>query len=349
MRCFLANKTDDIEGIKEIKETEIEDQLTNETVNEESDDEVIWEDATAADFPEGHKSGFVAVVGRPNAGKSTLLNALLGQKIAIVSHRPQTTRTRQLGIVTDEEKYQVVFVDTPGIMKKALHKLDEFMLETAVEALNDGDIVLWIVDASQPPTAEDKIIGEMVAKASGTVLLVMNKNDLVPIEQALDRTAEFRVLVPEQTEWFFISSEHKRGVSDLFDTIIKHLPLGPRYYPPEQITETFVRDIVSEMIREQLLLQLREEIPHGTAVQINDFKEEETPLRIRATIFVERDSHKRIAIGQNGRMLKKIGTQARYEIEKLLDKQVFLDLWVKVAPKWRTKENLLKRFGYAEG
>lgn len=298
-----------------------------------------------AEFPEGHRSGFVAVVGKPNAGKSTLINAILGQKIAIVSHRPQTTRNRQLGIVTDE-LYQAVFVDTPGIMKKALHKLDEFMLDTAVEALNDGDVVLWLVDSSQPPTTEDQLIGELISKAKGTVLLVMNKNDLVPPDLVLSRVDEFRALVPEETEWFFVSADKQFGVPELFTTIISHLPEGPRYYPAEQITETFVRDIVGEMVREQLLEQLREEVPHGTAVRVDDFKEDELPLKIRATIFVERESHKRIVIGHNGKMLKKIGSAARKEIERLLDQQVYLDLWVKPAPKWRTKENLLKRFGY---
>ena len=300
---------------------------------------------TTSEFPEGHRSGFIAVVGRPNAGKSTLINAILKQKIAIVSHRPQTTRNRQLGIIT-EEMYQAVFVDTPGIMKKALHKLDEYMLDSALEALKDGDIILWIVDSSEEPSAEDIAISELIKKASGQVVLVMNKNDLVPPDKILERTGAYRALAPTDTEWFFISCEKNWGIDDLLTTIISHLPEGPRFYPADQITETFTRDIVGEMVREQILLLLRDEVPHSATVKVTDFKEEETPLHIRATIFVERDSHKRIVIGQNGKMLKKIGTNARKEIEMLLDQQIFLELWVKVVPKWRTKENLLKRFGY---
>lgn len=298
-------------------------------------------------LPDGHKSGFVAVVGRPNVGKSTLLNAMLKQKIAIVTPRPQTTRQKQLGIVTEDD-YQIIFVDTPGIMKKAKHQLDEVMLEAAEETLKDGDVVLWLVDASFPPDDEDRRLAELVSRAAGRVILVMNKNDLIPPNQVIERTTAYRELLPEDTPWFFIAAHQSRGVDELYQSIIDALPEGPRYYPADQITNTFVRDIVAELIREQLLQQLREEIPHGTAVKVTDFKEDETPTRIRATIFVEREGHKRIVIGAGGSQLKKIGSAARQEIEDLMGEQVFLELWVKVAQNWRKQESQLKRFGYKE-
>ena len=299
------------------------------------------------ELPADHKSGFVAVVGRPNVGKSTLLNQMLHQKIAIVSHRPQTTRRNQLGIVT-EPGHQIVFIDTPGIMKKALHKLDEAMLEVALEALNDADIVLWLVDATFPPNEEDTRLAELLSRARGTVMLVMNKNDEVPPVEVIERTTAYRDLLPDETTWFFISAENGMGVSEVYEAIVAALPEGPRFYPADQITDTFTRDIAAELIREQLLLQLRDEIPHGTTVVVTDFKEDVEPLGIRATIFVEREGHKRIVIGAGGAQLKSIGTAARQEIEELVGEQVFLELWVKVVKNWRKQESQLKRFGYKE-
>ncbi len=296
-------------------------------------------------LPAGHKSGFVAVVGKPNVGKSTLLNQMLKQKIAIVSPRPQTTRRSQLGIVTEAD-HQIIFVDTPGIMKKPLHMLDETMLESALEALNDADVILWLVDASQPPGEEEARLAELLGKASGAVLLIMNKNDLVPPDQVLERTSGYRSLLPEATPWFFISADQGAGVEAVYQAIIAALPEGPRYYPADQITDAFTRDIAAELVREQLLIQLREEIPHGTTVVVTDFIEDEEPLTIRATIFVERESHKRIVIGSGGSQLKKIGMAARREIEDLTGERVFLELWVKVAKNWRKQEDQLKRFGY---
>ena len=296
-------------------------------------------------LPDNHRSGFVAVVGQPNVGKSLLLNRMLNQKIAIVSPRPQTTRRKQLGIVTAPD-HQIVFVDTPGIIKKPRHKLDELMLETAVETLRDADLILWIVDASYPPNEEDEQIGDLVAGAGGKVLMVMNKNDLVPPQEVVERTEAYRQLLPEGASWFFISAEQNLGVTDVYEAIVEALPQGPRYYPADQITDIFTRDIVAELVREQLLLLLREEIPHGTTVEVTDFLEDQTPIRIRATIFVERESHKRIVIGAGGAQLKQIGVAARREIEELIGEQVFLELWVKVAKNWRKKEDQLKRFGY---
>lgn len=298
-------------------------------------------------LPEDHKSGFVAVVGRPNVGKSTLLNAMLKQKIAIVTPRPQTTRVKQLGIVTEAD-HQIIFIDTPGIMKKAKHQLDELMLDAAEESLRDGDVVLWLVDASFPPDEEDIRLAELVQQARGKVILVLNKNDEVNPGEVLERTSAYRALLPLDTEWYFISASNKRGVDELYQAIVDALPEGPRFYPADQITETFTRDIVAEMIRAQLLNHLRDEIPHGTAVVITKFDETVTPPHIGATIFVERDSHKRIVIGSNGHLIKKIGIEARREIEELMGEQVFLELWIKVAPNWRKNESQLKRFGYKE-
>lgn len=298
-------------------------------------------------LPEGHKSGFVAIVGQPNVGKSTLINTILKQKIAIVSPRAQTTRMKQLGIVTEPD-YQAIFVDTPGIMKKALHRLDEVMLETAVETLNDADVIVWLVDASYPPQAEDQAIAEIITAARGKVILAMNKNDLVAPDEVVERTESYRALVAENTPWFFFSADKNLGVEELYEAIISSLPEGPRYYPADQITDSFVRDIAAEMIREQILMQIREEVPHGAAVEITSFSENDDLVRINATIYVERDSHKQIIIGAGGQQIKQIGIDARHEIQRLIGTKVHLELWVKVAPKWRRQEKMIKRFGYLE-
>ena len=298
-------------------------------------------------LPEGHKSGFIALVGRPNVGKSTLLNGMLKQKIAIVSHRPQTTRTSQLGIVTEPD-HQMIFVDTPGIMQKAMHKLDELMLDSATETLKDADIVIWLVDGTMVPNEEDARLAEMMTAAGGKTLLVINKNDQIQLEDVVERTESYRTLLPEATDWFFISAAKKRGTDELYQKILEELPEGPRYYPADQITQTFTRDIVAELIREQILLNVRDEIPHGTTVLIDSFNEQAKPIHIKANIFVERDSHKAIIIGAGGKMLKKIGSEGRKEIEDLIGDNVYLELWVKVAPKWRKREGQLKRFGYID-
>lgn len=297
--------------------------------------------------PEGHKSGFVAVVGRPNVGKSTLINAILGQKIAIVTPRPQTTRIRQLGILTEPD-FQMVFMDTPGIMKPR-HKLDEFMVETAVDALNDADVVLWLVDGSQLPGPGDKAIADQLAELDENVRLVLgiNKGDLLAIEQVLPHTEAYQALVPD-ADWILFSALQGNGRDELLQILVKALPEGPRYYPADQVTDLYLRDIAAELIREQVMLQMRDEIPYGVAVQIEEFKERDSGVTyIGANIFIERDSHKRIIIGTKGAQLRKIGAAARQEIESFLESKVFLDLWVKVEPKWRRNERILKRFGYS--
>ena len=298
--------------------------------------------------PEGHKSGFVALVGRPNVGKSTLMNALLRQKVAIVTPRPQTTRTRQLGIITEPD-YQMIFVDTPGLIQSPRHKLDEFMVSAAMEMLQDADVVLWLVDGAFEPGPEDEAIAEQLRELApeNRVILAMNKLDLVPAEQVMPRAESYRALVPN-APWIMFSALTGAGLGELLDMLIEALPEGPRYYPAEQVTDVFLRDIAAEMIREQIMLQLREEVPYGAAVQVEQFKErEDGTTYISANIFVERDSHKRIIIGSKGSQLREIGTAAREEIEKLVEGKVFLDLWVKVEPQWRRDENALRRFGYS--
>ena len=311
-----------------------EEYLDLETLDEES-------------LPEDHKSGFVAVVGRPNVGKSTLMNALLNQKVAIVTPRPQTTRVRQLGILT-KPNYQMVFVDTPGIMQPR-HKLDEFMLEAALESLVDADVILWLVDASEPPGAGDHEIASRLREvaAESTIILGMNKNDLLAPEEVMPRTEAYRALLPEADNWILFSASNDQGLDTLFEMLYEALPEGPRYYPAEQVTDVYQRDLAAELVREQILLQIREEIPHGAAVQVEEFKERDNGvIYINATVFVEREAHKKIIIGAKGAQLRQIGAEARKEIERMLGTRVYLELWVKVAARWRRSDRALKRFGY---
>lgn len=322
------------------------DEVAAELGVESGADVALLGTVTAAEeLPEGHKSGFVALVGRPNVGKSTLMNAFLKQKIAIITPRAQTTRSNQLGILTQDD-HQIVFVDTPGIMQKALHKLDEVMLDTAVESLNDADVVVWLIDASYPPNEDDEQLATLMNKSNGQLILALNKNDEVSPDDVLERIDSYRQLVPAETPWLFFSALREAGVDELYEMIVDALPEGPRYYPKDQITDTYLRDMAAELIREQVLLQIRDEVPHGVTVEVTSFKEDETPVRINATIYVERDSHKRIIIGSGGRQIKQIGTAARREIKNLVGERIYLDLWVKVAPKWRRDEAQLKRFGY---
>lgn len=298
-------------------------------------------------LPDGHKSGFVAIVGRPNVGKSTLLNNFLQQKVAIVSPRPQTTRSRQLGILTRPE-YQIIFVDTPGIMQPR-HKLDEYMLEAAMTTLAEVDLVLWLVDASEPPGPGDMEIGERLRALGDTtpVILGINKADLLAAEEVMPRSEAYQALLPD-APWILFSASEGRGAAELFAMIVESLPEGPRFYPAEQVTDIYERDLAAELIREQILLQIREEIPHGAAVAVDEFKERETGLvYIHAVIYVEREAHKKIVIGAGGAQLRAIGAKARQEIERMLGTRVYLELWVKVEPQWRRNERALKRFGYS--
>ncbi len=305
------------------------------------------EAAATETLPENHKSGFVAVVGRPNMGKSTLINAFLQEKIAIVTPRPQTTRTRQLGILTTNT-YQMVFIDTPGIMKPR-HKLDEYMVETASESLEDADVVLWLVDASEEIGTGDKAIAAQLQPLVGKtpIILGMNKSDLLSPDQVLPHTQAYSDLLPE-AKWILFSAEKGNGRSELLQLLVDALPQGPRYYPADQVTDIYLRDIAAELIREQIMLQLRDEIPYSVAVQIQDYKERENGTTyISANIFVERPNHKQIIIGTKGSRLRKIGTAARSEIEDMIEGNVYLELWIKVEPKWRRNENVLRRLGYS--
>jgi len=292
------------------------------------------------------KSGFVAVMGRPNVGKSTLINGLLGQKIAAVSPRPQTTRRRQLGIITSSTA-QVIFVDTPGVHQPH-HKLGEAMNQQAREALEDADLVLWIVDTSQPPTSEDQLLADLVRSShqEAVTILVQNKIDLVPPQDMAQRQSDFQDLLPSARQ-VFVSATRGDGCQELLSLIIDRLPNGPLYYPEEQVTDLYEREIAADLIREAALLHLREEVPHGLAVRIDEYKDRnEGTAYIAATLLLERETHKPILIGKGGTMLKKIGSTARQEIEKLVGRKVFLDLHVKVRKNWRDDEETLKSLGF---
>jgi len=305
------------------------------------------------DLPPDHRSGFVAVVGKPNVGKSTLMNAYLGQKIAIVSPKPQTTRNRLLGILTlarergDPADAQIIFVDTPGIHRPK-HKLGEYMVETAVRAIPDADVVLFMVDASRPPGEEDRQIADLLReKCRVPVLLVLNKSDLLPPEAVRGRVEAYRRL-GEFDDWLLISALQGQGREELLTMTIERLPFGPRYYPEDQITDQQLRFMAAELIREQVMHHLRQELPYSVAVVVDQFKERSPDLTyISANVFVERETQKAIFLGQGGRMIKRIGRDARREIEALLGTRVYLELWVKVRKKWRKDEKELRRLGYA--
>lgn len=295
--------------------------------------------------PPGHRSGFVTVIGRPNVGKSTLVNAYVGQKIAIVSPKPQTTRGRLLGILTRTDA-QIIFVDTPGIHTPK-HKLGEVMVETARRAIPDADVVLFMVDVSVLPTEEDIQIAELLkATRHGPVILALNKSDLLAPANVVLFTESYLKLV-EAAAWMLVSATRGDNRDKLLDLIIAHLPEGPRYYPPDEITDQQERDIAAELIREQALALLRDEVPHSVAVQVEEFKERGSGLvYISATIYVEKESQKGIVIGKEGEMLRKIGAAARREIEALLESRVYLELWVKVRKNWRKREIEVRRLGY---
>ena len=285
------------------------------------------------------------VVGIPNVGKSTLMNHLIGQKIAITSNKPQTTRNRIQTVLTTEEG-QIVFVDTPGI-HKAKNKLGEYMVNIAERSLNEVDVVLWLVEPSTFIGAGEKHIIEQLKKVKTPVILVINKVDMVKKEEVLTfidayrKECDFAEIVP-------VSARNGDNTDELVKVIMKYLPYGPQFYDEDTITDQPERQIVAELIREKALHCLQEEIPHGIAVAIDSMKVRNKVMHIDATIICERDSHKGIIIGKKGSMLKKIGSTARYEIEKMLDQQVNLKLWVKVKKDWRDSEFLMKNFGYRE-
>lgn len=292
-----------------------------------------------------YKSGFVTLIGRPNVGKSTLMNYLIGQKIAITSNKPQTTRNRIQTVLTTEEG-QVVFVDTPGI-HKAKNKLGEYMVNVAERTLNEVDVVMWLVEPTTFIGAGEQHIASQLKKVQTPVILVINKIDSVKPEEVLASISAYKDLY-EFAEIVPVSARNGDNTEELLKVIMKYLPYGPQFYDEDTVTDQPERQIVAEIIREKALHSLNEEIPHGIAVAIDQMKMRNKVMHIDATIICERDSHKGIIIGKQGNMLKKIGSTARFEIERMLECKVNLKLWVKVKKDWRDSEFLMKNFGYRE-
>ena len=287
-------------------------------------------------------SGFVTIVGRPNVGKSTLLNSMVGEKIAIVSDKPQTTRNRIMGVVTGED-WQMVFLDTPGIHNPR-NRLGNYMMQSVRDAMDGMDCIVTMVDVTQIGNHDRKIAEEMAAK-SVPALLVFNKIDLIPNEKLLELLAEFKAL--PYKAMIPVSAKTGDGLDDLKREIVNILPEGPKYFPDDMMTDQPERLIVAEMIREKALLHLRDEVPHGIGVEILGItKESETLTEIHATIYCERDAHKGIIIGKHGSMLQTIGSEARTDIEKLMNTHINLKLWVKVREDWRNRIDDLRTLGY---
>lgn len=294
------------------------------------------------------KSGFVAVMGRPNVGKSTLMNVLVGTKIAAVSPWPQTTRKRQAGILTLEDA-QIVFLDTPGVHNPH-HKLGQKMNEEAAAVVAETDLALFLVDASQPPTEEDHLLADLLLGLPRPlpVLTVLNKIDLVDAPTLSNHQAAFQELLP-QAKIIPISAAQGENLGALLEALTAHLPEGPPFYPEDQLTDLYERDIAADLIREAALFHLRDEVPHSIAVRIDEYLErDERGAFIAATLFVERESQKAIVIGQGGTMIKSIGAAARQEIEKMSGRKVFLQLRVKVRKNWRNDEAALRLFGFGK-
>lgn len=292
-----------------------------------------------------YKSGFVTLIGRPNVGKSTLMNYLIGQKIAITSNKPQTTRNRIQTVLTTDEG-QIVFVDTPGI-HKAKNRLGEYMVNVAESTLNDVDVVLWLVEPSTYIGAGEQHIAKQLKRINTPIILVINKTDSVKKEEVVSAISAYKDILGF-AEIVPVSARSGDNTGELIRTVMKYLPYGPQFYDEDTITDQPERQIVAELIREKALHSLQEEIPHGIAVAIDQMKKKNKVMHIDATIICERDSHKGIIIGKQGNMLKKIGSTARFEIEKMLECQVNLKLWVKVKKDWRDSEYLMKNFGYRE-
>lgn len=291
------------------------------------------------------KSGFVAIIGRPNVGKSTLLNQILGQKVVITTDKAQTTRKRIKGILTTEES-QIVFIDTPGV-HRPLNKLGEFLMDEAKVALPDSDLILFLVDGSEPAGRGDKWIIENLLNTETPILLVLNKldklKDPLKVEQNL---LTYKTLFEKNIPVIKISAKTGRNKDTLIENITKKLPEGEQLYPEDVVTEESMRQVAQEVIREKILINTQDEIPHSVAVLISRYQETDAIDRIYADIYCEQTSQKGIIIGKGGSMLKKIGTEARLELEKIVEKKVYLELNVKVEKDWRKKNKALKNFGY---
>ena len=292
----------------------------------------------------GFKSGFVAVVGRPNVGKSTLINALIDDKIVIVSDKAQTTRNRIVCVYTDEKK-QIVFMDTPGIHKPK-HKLGEFMVDQAVDSLREVEAVLFVVAANEKRGPGDNFVIEQLRKVNVPVFLIVNKIDTMDKQDLLEAIVSYENSYPFEAV-VPISAKEKDNIEEVVNLLEKHLPEGPKYFPDDMITDQPERLIISDIVREKILLQTHDEIPHAIAVDVDEMKtRDDGTTYVRATIYVERDSQKGIIIGKQGAMLKTIGREARGDVERLLATKVFLDLWVKVKKDWRNKSGMLSELGY---
>ncbi|QCZ43614.1 GTPase Era [Levilactobacillus brevis] len=291
-----------------------------------------------------YKSGFVAIVGRPNVGKSTFLNRVIGQKIAIMSNTAQTTRNKIQGIYTTDEA-QIVFIDTPGVHKPK-SKLGDYMVQSAMSALNEVDAVLFMVNAAEKRGAGDNFIIDRLKNVKAPVYLLINKIDQVKPDDLLPVMEQYQTALPWKAV-YPISALEGNNVDELLTGLVEQMPNGPQYYPADQVTDHLERFVVSELIREKIFMLTREEVPHSVAVEIESMKQkDEDHVHIEATIIVERPTQKGIMIGKGGSMLKKIGTLARQDIEHLLGSKVYLQLWVKVQPNWRDKSTLLKSYGY---
>lgn len=301
----------------------------------------------STELPANFRSGFVAVMGRPNVGKSTIINALIGQKVAAVSPKPQTTRQQQLGILTQENS-QIVFVDTPGLHHPH-HKLGRYMNDEAVDAIEEADLILFLVDATQiPPHDEDLILIKVLdeLKKHPKVILAINKIDNVDTSDIESHATIYTDLMPEAIS-IQISATRRYNLEELKDILIENLPEGPPYYPEDQITNLYEREIGADLIRAACLIHLRDEIPHAIAVRIDEYTERgEGGAYIRATLFVERDSQKGIVIGDSGKMIKRISSHARTQIEAMSGRKIYLRMRVKVRKNWRNNEQALKQFGF---
>lgn len=293
------------------------------------------------------KSGFTAIIGRPNVGKSTLLNQILGQKIVIATDKAQTTRKRIKGIYTTDEG-QIVFIDTPGV-HKPLNKLGEFLLDEAKIAVPDADLILFLVDGSEPAGKGDRWIAQNILQTDIPVIIVMNKVDKTKkLEKIEENLITYKTLFEKNYPVVKISAKTGRNIDTLIKNIYKSLPEGDLLYPEDVVTEETMRDVTEEIIREKILLNTSDEIPHSVAVKVDSYQETDEIDRIYANIYCETKSQKGILIGKGGNLLKKIGTEARLELEKIVDKKVFLGLEVKVEKDWRKKQNALKNFGYEQ-
>lgn len=288
------------------------------------------------------KTGFVNIFGRPNAGKSTLMNALLGEKLAIVSSKVQTTRHRIKGILNEPGKYQIIFSDTPGIIDPA-YKLQERMMQAVKNALEDVDVALLLIDATEQNFESNEIFEKLHLKVPAVV--AFNKADKSTPEN-LQKQIDFYSQKPYCTKWVKISALHRLNLDVLLEEVIALLPEAPPFYPEDELTDLPTKFFTAEIIREKIYELFGEEIPYHTTVMINEFKEKTTLTKIQADIVVQRESQKGILLGEGGKMIKKLGTLSRVEIEKFLDRKVFLELFVKVRPKWREDDLKLKEFGY---